>query len=161
MAKKSLPKPWMLGVAAATILIGSALGGVWHTSAIAADTAKETAAVEESALALKPTIISAEDLQAMQKEYKDLKLFDARAAKDYAAGHIPSAVNLRPDEITAAKMATLAPDKEAHLVFYCAGTHCPASEKAAHAAIKLGYKAVYEYSAGIEDWESKKLDVAK
>lgn len=105
------------------------------------------------------TEISAEDLQVLIDTNPDLVLIDARRASDYAQGHIPGAVAVTPGEATPERLAALAPNKDTPIVFYCGNHQCPASGKAAYKAAQQGYKRLYKYTEGIEDWRAKGLPV--
>jgi rhodanese-related sulfurtransferase len=64
--------------------------------------------------------------------------------------HIKGSVNIVMD-----KLATDLPeDKNQKLVFYCLGTKCVASWRAAEKAADLGYKNVYAFREGIPGWEA-------
>ncbi len=64
--------------------------------------------------------------------------------------HIKGSVNIVMD-----KLATDLPgDKNRKLVFYCLGTKCVASWRAAEKAVELGYKNVYAFREGIPAWEA-------
>jgi len=99
------------------------------------------------------TEVTSADVKKMIDEKQKFTMIDARSAEDFKAGHIEGAINVRPDEITAEKMAKIAADKSATLVFYCGGVQCPASTKAAKRAFDLGYKNIVEYSGGVAAWK--------
>ena len=45
--------------------------------------------------------------------------------------------------------------KDAPVVVYCAGPHCPASREAAEAMTTLGYTNVTAFEGGLEDWKKR------
>jgi rhodanese-related sulfurtransferase len=45
--------------------------------------------------------------------------------------------------------------KDAPVVVYCAGPHCPASREAAEAMTALGYTNVTAFEGGLEDWKKQ------
>jgi len=63
--------------------------------------------------------------------------------------HIKGSVNI----IMVMLEYELPEDKEKKLVFYCLGTKCVASWRAAKEAVALGYKNVYAFREGIPGWE--------
>lgn len=65
-------------------------------------------------------------------------------------GVIPGAVLLSDSE--AFSTSELPKDKSKTLVFYCANTHCSASEEAAARALTAGYKNVKVLPEGIAGW---------
>ncbi|MBA3503389.1 MAG: rhodanese-like domain-containing protein [Myxococcota bacterium] len=65
-------------------------------------------------------------------------------------GVIPGAVLLTDSETFSTN--ELPKDKSKTLVFYCANTHCSASEEAAARALTAGYKNVKILSEGIAGW---------
>lgn len=92
---------------------------------------------------------------------------DARVAAEYAEKHIKGAINA-PYKETHPKVSKMAPedgfdltklpaDKNRAMVFYCNGSPCWKGYKAAAAAIKAGYKAVYWFRDGMPAWEAAKL----
>jgi rhodanese-related sulfurtransferase len=65
-------------------------------------------------------------------------------------GVIPGAVLLTDSE--AFSLSELPADKSKPLVFYCANTHCDASDQAAGRALTAGYTNVKVLPAGIAGW---------
>jgi TolB-like protein/class 3 adenylate cyclase/rhodanese-related sulfurtransferase len=78
---------------------------------------------------------------------------DARAAKDFARGHIPGAVNLNVQ--TVLSRGTLAPiaAKDQEVVFSCHGKYCPDSAIASAKAVIWGYTHVYYFAGGYPAWK--------
>lgn len=51
--------------------------------------------------------------------------------------------------------------KNAEIVVYCAGPHCPQSRLAAEKLMKLGYDNVRAYEGGLEEWKQAGFNVEK
>jgi len=74
-----------------------------------------------------PSMVMAQYLTVGADQVKDLMtggkkaaLIDVRSPEEYLAGHIPGAVNIPADRITAEKNR-LPRDKSVPLIFYCRG----------------------------------------
>jgi len=106
-------------------------------------------------------IVTAEEVQALQKEHSDLVIIDARGAKYFDGTVIKGAKHLSVSGISSESLAKIAPNKEAPIVLYCSNENCGASSKAAHKTVLAGYAKLYKYKAGIEDWIAKKLPTEK
>jgi rhodanese-related sulfurtransferase len=97
--------------------------------------------------------ITAETLKKMIDDKASFVLIDARRDKDYNEEHIISAINVSATDISSKTLAEVAPEVTTKLVFYCQNTKCQASHIAASKALGAGYKYLYEFSGGIEDWK--------
>jgi len=93
-------------------------------------------------------------------------MIDSRVANEYAEGHIKGAHNVPYKEKSAKSpdydasqdsfdLAKLPGDKGAAIIFSCNGPECWKSYKAAHAAVKAGYKKVYWFRGGFPEWKAK------
>jgi len=90
------------------------------------------------------------------KEGADLAVIDVRAESDFAAGHIPGAVNL-PKE----RWQTLEGlRKDALNVLYCYSHVCHLAATAAVEFASKGY-SVMEMDGGFRAWKDNELDVEK
>ena len=98
--------------------------------------------------------ITAETLKKMLDDQAKFVLIDARRDKDYNEEHIVSAVNLSATDVSSKTLEEIAPENTTKLVFYCQNTKCQASHIAASKALGAGYKYLYEFSGGIEDWKA-------
>jgi rhodanese-related sulfurtransferase len=78
-------------------------------------------------------------------------VLEALARKYYAAGHIPSAQALPPDEL-AKLVPELVPDMARGIVVYCASDTCANSHQAAAWLTERGYSNVAVYPGGKKDW---------
>ena len=89
-------------------------------------------------------------LLAAQLERPGVHVYDCNEADLYAEMHVPGAVLIVYDQITADQLPA---DLSAMLVFYCYSPECPASHTAAQAAQALGYTNVHYMLAGIIGWQ--------
>jgi len=80
----------------------------------------------------------------------DANIYDDNGEGRFAAGHLPGAVWMPFNAVSADKLPA---DKTRKLVFYCANERCSACHKAAAAAVALGYTQVFIMPAGIAGWE--------
>ena len=81
----------------------------------------------------------------------NLKLVNVLPKENFEEKHIPGSLNIPVDQIEEKAPQRL--DKNEKIVVYCANFECSASPKAAKKLEKLGYKNVYDYEGGIEDWQ--------
>ena len=112
-------------------------------------------------LTLKPKLKVPEEKQIKTAELERLValgptqgkyvLFDARPAPRFAEGFIPTAENL-PFPAFEKEKGKLPADKNALVIFYCAGVTCAMSPAARDAAEKLGYVNAKSYHEGIPAW---------
>ena len=82
-------------------------------------------------------------------------LIDARPPEEFAAGHIPGAINLPLREL-ARRLRELPRDRE--IVAYCRGPYCVLSYEAVAALRKRGFKAL-RLEDGFPEWKAAGLPV--
>ncbi|MBH9554037.1 rhodanese-like domain-containing protein [Inhella gelatinilytica] len=87
-----------------------------------------------------------------------LVVIDTRSAEQYAAGHIPGAINLRHRDMDAASTAHL--DRSKVYVTYCDGIGCNGSTKGAYKMAALGFQ-VKEMLGGLDFWKRDGHPVAE
>lgn len=87
----------------------------------------------------------------------DFVLLDVRGTEKYAAGHVPSALDLAHRKIVAGKLAGYPPDTL--FVVYCAGPHCNGAARAAVRLARLG-RPVKLMAGGITGWLDEGFDLA-
>ena len=80
-----------------------------------------------------------------------MTLVEALPEKYWRKAHLPGALQIDYTEVDE-KAARLLPDKDATIVVYCANTECQNSTMAAYSLDSLGYKNVFEYVEGKQDW---------
>lgn len=96
-------------------------------------------------------IITRHELKNALDNGHGLTLVEALPEKYWREAHLPGSIQIDYTEIEE-KADTLLPDKEAKIVVYCASAECQNSTKAARTLEALGYKEVYEYVEGKQDW---------
>ena len=102
----------------------------------------------------RPAPLSLERLESLVKS--GAPVIDTRSAAEFAAAHLPGAINIPHTEVRDLAPALL-PDKDAAIVVYCANLPCPNSGVATRVLGKLGYTNVREYAEGKDDWREAGL----
>lgn len=97
------------------------------------------------------TRVTAEELINMIQEQTDLKVIDARM-DDRQRGYIEGSISLPDVNTDCDTLDTVIPGKSTPAVFYCNGVKCGRSAKSVKIALKCGYKTIYWYRGGFEDW---------
>jgi rhodanese-related sulfurtransferase len=100
---------------------------------------------------------------AITSKQQNITIVDVRAAKDYAAGHIPGAINIpyekwngfegQESEIPGLR-------KDGFNYIYCYELLCSLAQKAAKKFATLGYP-VKEMKGGFDSWKSHHYPIAK
>lgn len=100
--------------------------------------------------------ITRQELQTKLASRTPVVLLEALPASYFERGHLPSARNLPHDRVRALA-PTVAPEKDAEIVVYCASPTCQNSSVAAGALIGLGYRNVRVFAGGKQEWEAAGL----
>ena len=100
--------------------------------------------------------ISPQDLQERRDAGKAPVDIDVRTAEEFAAGHIPGAVNIPYDQI-AGRIAGV--DAPHGVALYC--MLGPRARKGEKALLKSGYTPVFHLEGGFSAWQASGLPVAK
>ena len=107
------------------------------------------------------SIIDAEQLIELYDKYSNLVIIDSRKTVGYEKGFIEGAINLPDTKTSPSTLSSLAKDKSTPIVFYCNGVKCGRSETAAKIAQKAGYKNIYWFRGGWEEWIAKGYPMSK
>lgn len=83
-----------------------------------------------------------------------LVIVDARESGEYAAGHIPGAVNLPFDEAITDPTRLEALRAGKPIVTYCGGGSCEQSLNLADELVQIGHRKVLVYMGGFPQWEA-------
>jgi rhodanese-related sulfurtransferase len=87
-------------------------------------------------------------------------IFDNRVAPDYQAGHIEGAIGLTDTDVTEENILSKhIKTKETPILFYCNGMKCGRAANTVNKAVSWGYKNIYYYAGGMEDWKNRNLPI--
>ena len=95
--------------------------------------------------------ISMDEAVKMMAEETGYIILDVRRPDEFAAGHIPKAINVPNETIGAADIPEL-PDKNQLIMVYCRSGR--RSKEASEKLVKLGYTNIVEFG-GILDWKGE------
>ncbi len=99
--------------------------------------------------------LDAESLIELAHASPELVVIDSRVSDDRKLGYIEDSISL-PDELTSCKtLNKITSDKTRMLAFYCNGIKCGRSMKAIKIAQKCGYKYLYWFKGGFQEWRLK------
>lgn len=130
----------------ATVLVSSAV-----VACPACDDSKKSAAAAPTEI----RTLTPEQVQEWQAS-RGVHVFDANPRDIFDKHHVPGAVHIEYDQITASQLPA---DQLAAVVFYCMNERCGASPIAARRAIELGWRDVYLMPAGIQGWLAARLPI--
>jgi rhodanese-related sulfurtransferase len=102
------------------------------------------------------SVLSLSEVRALMEGKRAVYIYDANDRESYLKGHIPGAVWVQYNAVTAAE---LPPAKDAKLIFYCYNPQCGASDQAAEHAISLGFRNVWRMPEGIQGWREAKMPI--
>ncbi len=92
--------------------------------------------------------IGMDEAVTMMAEEENYIILDVRRADEFAAGHIPGAINIANESIGTDEIPEL-PDKDQLILVYCRSGN--RSKQASQKLVKLGYTNIVEFG-GILDW---------
>lgn len=107
------------------------------------------------------TNVTAEKLVEMVAATPQLIIIDARRKEEFEKGHIEGAVNLLDTDMTQTKLARHVHRTDTPILFYCNGERCLRSTNAAKLALGWGYRKVYWFRGGWNEWSEKNLPITK
>lgn len=100
------------------------------------------------------TIINAERLIELANEPPAL-IIDSRIRGDRKQGYIETSVSLPDIDTNCDSLARLIPGKANPVLFYCNGVKCGRSSKAVKIAVDCGYRNIYWFRGGFQEWLAK------
>lgn len=94
-------------------------------------------------------------LEEMLERNEDFHLIDVRPEVGFQAKHVPGSANvpLAEGRDFVERVVRLTGDRDARIVVYCACQECDASARAATRLEAAGFREVYDYAGGLEEWE--------
>ena len=97
--------------------------------------------------------ITMDEAVTMMAQETGYIILDVRRPDEFAAGHIPSAINVANESIGTDEIPEL-PDKNQLIMVYCRSGR--RSKEAAEKLVKLGYTNIVEFG-GILDWKGETI----
>ncbi|HVF15887.1 MAG TPA: rhodanese-like domain-containing protein [Steroidobacteraceae bacterium] len=106
-----------------------------------------------------PALIAPDQLvEKMEKKDKDLVLLDVRTPEEFAAGHIPGAINMPHDQLPN-RLAEIAGAKNKDVVVYCrTGRRSAIAQETLTAQ---GFKSVRHLEGDMVKWQEEKRATTK
>lgn len=104
-------------------------------------------------------VIAREALNRRIGSKAELTLVEVLDSEQYEQFHLPGAINVPLDDEFDERIQEAVPDMAQPVVVYCWDEECPSSAKAAQRMDELGYRKVYDYTAGKSDWKDAGLPV--
>ena len=95
--------------------------------------------------------ITMDEAVTMMAQETGYTILDVRRPDEFAAGHIPNAINVPNESISTVEIPEL-PDKNQLIMVYCRSGR--RSKEAAEKLVKLGYTNIVEFG-GILDWKGE------
>jgi rhodanese-related sulfurtransferase len=95
--------------------------------------------------------INRESLWQKMERGDEFVFVDALAPISYAASHLPGAISIPPDDVTARAKRRI-PDRDREIVVYCGSPTCDSSLVVANRLIELAYRNVFHYAEGKQGW---------
>lgn len=80
-------------------------------------------------------------------------VIDARNEHEFAEGHLPKARNIFAMEFQQYIPELIGMNKDIRIIVYCGGGQCELSHELSNNLIGLGFKKVYIYIGGWDDWK--------
>lgn len=105
--------------------------------------------------------VDAEEAIELIVNTPSLLVIDSRKEVEFSKGHIQGAISLLDTEMTLEKLSGHAPDKSTPLLFYCNGERCLRSSRAAIDAGNWGYKLIYWFRGGWNEWIEKGMPISR
>jgi rhodanese-related sulfurtransferase len=104
--------------------------------------------------------IHADQFKSWYDQKKTMIVLDARSKPYFDGTLLPNAKWL-PAESSEKEIQAAIPSKNSLVVVYCLGVECPASGWLYDKLTSMGYKNVYEYHEGLEDWIKRGFPITK
>ena len=107
------------------------------------------------------TRVTAEEIFDLVVNEPDLMIIDSRKPERFSKGHIQDALNILDSEMTESQLAKIVASKSVPVVFYCNGEKCLRSANAAVKAYDWGYRKIYWFRGGWNEWMKKEMPVSQ
>jgi rhodanese-related sulfurtransferase len=115
--------------------------------------------IKEAIVFTEPKAITLEQAYTLFK--KGITFVDSRDETDYILGHISNSMNIPFDDFDNHKQKLEQLSREKPMVIYCAGTDCDLSHLLANLLFEQGYKQVYVFFGGWNEWLNANYPIQK
>ena len=105
--------------------------------------------------------VNAEGVIELAESIPGLIIIDSRIRNDRLHGYIEGSLSLPDEETTCENLAKVIPNQKAPALYYCNGPKCGRSANAIEVALACGYKNVYWFRGGFEEWKAKNYPYVK
>ncbi len=107
------------------------------------------------------TTVDAEGLLDLVDKTPGLVIIDARMRQDRSQGYIEGSISLPDVKTTCASLAKIVHRKSSPVLFYCNGPNCERSAHSSRTALACGYRHIYWFRGGFEEWKKKNYPFVK
>lgn len=107
------------------------------------------------------TRVSAEELIALVTEIPELVLIDSRISANRKHGYIEGSYSLPDTKTDCRSLSDYLPSPDTPVAFYCNGVKCGRSVTATRIALSCGYRNIYWFRGGFEEWKAKRFPYLK
>lgn len=107
------------------------------------------------------TKVDAEGVINLVEKVRSLVIVDSRISGDRKHGYIENSVSLPDENTDCDTLETVIPNKTTPSLFYCNGVKCGRSVVAIKIALKCGYRKLYWFRGGYEEWQAKKYPTVR
>ena len=115
-----------------------------------------TAAAESSPDRIEGSLlVDAEAFIQLVGKIPELLIVDSRIPGDRKQGYVEGSISLPDVDTNCESLAKVIPNKESATLFYCNGVKCGRSATAVKIALSCGYKNLYWFRGGFEEWLAK------
>ena len=101
------------------------------------------------------TTVDAEGVIELAQRLPGLVVIDARVPIDRRQGYIQGSVSLPDTQAACVTLDDLLADHDTPVLFYCNGVKCGRSVITAEIARGCGYRQLYWFRGGFEEWKQK------
>lgn len=101
------------------------------------------------------TTLDAESLIELVERLPGLVIVDSRVPSDRQQGYIQGSISLPDTQTACATLGDVLANPDTPALFYCNGVKCGRSVIAAKIAQGCGYRKLYWFRGGFEEWKQK------
>lgn len=105
--------------------------------------------------------VDAEQAIQLILDQPQLLVIDVRRMEEFEKGHIEGAINLLDTTLTPELLEQQAESLDRPLLFYCNGVRCLRSSNASRMAHDWGYRQIYWFRGGWNEWRDKQYPVSR